>query len=747
MMASLPSAIIAQANTGMWKRISAEKAQQSDQLIRKAIPVKETFFSLNIEALKTALVNVGNRFESESYATVSFPDANGKLNRFKVFEASIMEPALQAQFPEIRSYVAQGIENPHELMRFSITPQGLHTMTFGTDMGTQFIDPYSKNDNIYTVYAKKDIQARNFGFECDVIGDDVAIEHTEDLNVQARNADDGNLRNYRIAIGCTGEYANFHIAQAGVGAGTDAQKRAAVLAAMNVTMTRVNGVYERDLSVTMTIIANNTLLIFLDPGSDPYTNNNGGALLGQNQTVCDALIGASNYDIGHVFTTGGGGIASLGSTCVNGLKARGVTGLPAPVGDAYDIDFVAHELGHQFGAPHTFNGNAPGTSCLTQRTASNAYEPGSGTTIMAYAGICPPQNVQSNSDPYFHQKSLQVMWDHITSFASCPGNTTATGNSDPTSNAGANHTIPRSTPYKLTGSSTDPDGTASHIFTWEQYDLGPAGLPLETNISGPLVRSFEGTTSPIRYVPRLQDVLSNGGSSTTWEKLSLVNRNITYRLTVRDNDPRGGQTAVDEMVATVNNSAGPFVVTSQNVGGITYEGNSTQEVTWNVAGTTGSGINTANVNILLSTNGGFTFDTVLLANTPNDGSQNVVLPNVSAPNCRIIVEAVGNIFYNINLQPFQIEEDLSIDESTLDNSLSIYPNPTNGEFTVEFNSGSGEDINIGVYDIRGRAIYTKTYNSVSRFEDVIRLNEVQSGVYLLNISDGPKKVTKKIVVN
>tara|TARA_R110002111_G_scaffold143677_2_gene209739 strand:+ start:3323 stop:6025 length:2703 start_codon:yes stop_codon:yes gene_type:complete len=876
-----------QNSNELWTSVSGSKAKQSEQVLRKIELKTEKFFQLNLEGLKNALLNVGDR-ENQGNTVISFPNSEGKLNKFRVFEASIMEPELQAQFPNMRTYAGQGIDNPTEIIRFSITPKGLHAMFLGTSNGTQFIDPFSTTGNIYTVYAKKNLKARNFDFECGVIDGLETLDRSFEDTTQARNADDGMLRNYRLAVACTGEYAAFH-------GGTTA----GALAAIVVTITRVNGVYERDLSITMTLVANNTSIIYTNASTDPFNNNNTGTLISQSQSQINATIGSSNYDIGHTFSTGAGGLAGLGVTCVNSAKASGVTGIGQPIGDSFDIDYVAHELGHQFGAPHTFNGTV-GSCAGGNRSASNAYEPGSGSTIMAYAGICGSDNIQIGSDAYFHQNSINRIWSHVTSTGSCPVNRSATGNTEPVAIAGADYTIPQGTPYKLDGSgSSDVDGMSTLTYTWEQYDLGTAGLPTETSTSGPLVRSFEGTADPVRYIPRLSDIISNGGVSTTWEKLAMVNRNIKFLLTVRDNDASGGQTDVDQMIATVTTAAGPFTVTSQNVSGISWAAGSTQTITWDVAGTTGNGVNEANVNILLSTDGGNNFDTVLASNTPNDGSHIITVPNVVSFSSRIMVEAANGIFFNVNsnnfavggasvscttysdnnanaaiadgtgsgsnpangtplirtinvpdnftieslkfnvdiahtyvgdllvrlihpdgttevnvwsgncsdnddiliefednaseidcaltgsgntynpseplseftglnaqgdwtiliadffsgdtgiLQNWSLEfcvESLSVEENELDN-LAIYPNPNNGSFNVGFNPKSGEAISIDVYDMRGRSIYNKIYSSVSRFEEVVQLNNAQSGVYMLTISDGSRKVTKKIIVD
>ncbi len=890
-----------QNKKSFWTKTTKEEASRKEQVFRKTQPKKAQFYNLDIDALKQVLALAPDRKLSSTPSTiiVDFPTAEGNFESFRIKEASVMEKSLQDKYSNIRTYIGQSIQNPSTLIRFSITPQGLHTMTL-SERGAQFIDPYTKNGSEYIIYSKKDLPPLDQPWECGVI-DEIEDNTVSDVDISlARNADDGMMREYRLAIACTIEYASFHWMAAGLTAGdSEAAKKAVVLAAMVITVNRNNQIYERDLSITMTLVANNENIIYIN--SDSFTNDNASALINESQTVIDGVIGSANYDIGHTFSTGGGGLAQLNSPCTSS-KARGITGSPAPIGDPYDIDYVAHEMGHQYGAPHTFNGDAG--SCAGNRTASNAYEPGSGSTIMAYAGICSPQNVQSNSDAYFHQKSLEMIWSNISTgnSSTCP-NETSTGNSVPTANAGVDYAIPNSTPYKLTGSSTDPDGTSSHTYTWEQYDLGPAGLPVETNVTGPLVRSYEGTSNPTRYIPRMEDILSDGGASTTWEKLASVQRTQDFRLTVRDNDPNGGQTAFDVMTTNVRPAAGPFLVTSQNTDQLVLTPGSTETVTWDVAGTTGNGVNTANVNILLSTDGGDNFDTVLASNVTNNGSYNVTMPNISAPYCRIMVEGAGNIFFNVNdyffaignytyttidscndytfnagiavpensgsysgyllnipdsynitdvdiavdithndnsdlyyafrhpeyvgtavvalasgvcagsanadfvfddegaaincsstangdnvtpQNPLSIADGtdsagnwtfyitdvnvgdgntatwnsttitictseivpvLAVDEFDFEDTFSVYPNPNNGEFTIKFNASNANDINIDVYDIRGRSVYNKLHeNSSNQFNEKINLGSVQSGMYLLNVNDGNRTITKKIIV-
>jgi subtilisin-like proprotein convertase family protein len=603
-------------------------------------PNKETFLDLNVDGLEGFLSSVNTKATDANHI-ISLPDGNGRLIEYKIAEASVLEDDFQANFPNIRSFKGQGISNPQETIRFSVTPLGLHIIILGTSKGTQIIRPFDVSRNLYTSYHLKDLNTHDHSFECQLI-EDVAMENNaESLDLQTFNANDGILRNFRIAVSATAEYSAFF--------NSDINN---VISAITIAVNNANAVLERDLSVTLTLM-DNTGLIFFDPATDPFTNFDNVALLDENQALVDTVIGDANYDIGHVFNTAGGGVAGLNTSCVSGFKAWGVTGATSATDPRFLFVFL-HELGHQFGSPHTFNGSEGG--CGPNISPSTALEPGSGTTLMAYPGLCGIQNVINNAagDLYYHQISLATMWNHILNSGICPIDQTVTGNSAPTADAGADYLIPQGTPYKLVGNSTDTEGTGSHTYTWEQYDFGPAGAPTDTTEFGPLVRSFEGTTNPVRYVPNLNDLAANPGSQT-WERLVTVDRNINFRLTVRDNDANGGQTAVDAMLANVTTLAGPFEVTSQSTPNqIIWTPGTTETITWNVAGTDANGIDEAFVNILLSTDEGLTFDTVLASNTPNDGVEDIIVPNIDATKCRIMIEAVNNIFFNINEAYFAI---------------------------------------------------------------------------------------------
>ncbi|MCC6723193.1 MAG: propanediol utilization protein, partial [Saprospiraceae bacterium] len=631
-------AIFAQVkSTNPWK-IVPETVMASKSQSRQIHPTKYQTATLDVPMMKSVLSQapLWQTAAAESKEVIlTLPMPDGKTERFRIVEAPVMHPDLQAQYPTIRCYAGVGIDDPAAYFRGDFTLKGFHGMVRSPEHSTVFIDPYSTQDVVnYPVYYRKDF------FKADPW-----VCHFDEVNkeVQPKPIDpdkmvgDCKLREYTLALACTGEYATFH-------GGTVA----AVVSAFNTSMARVNGVYEQDASIHMTLHPNNNALIFLNASTDPYSNTNGSAMLGENQTTCDNTIGNANYDIGHVFSTGGGGVAYLGAVCSNTIKAGGVTGQSNPVGDAFDIDYVAHEMGHQFGANHT-------QSNACNRNNATSMEPGSASTIMGYAGICAP-DVQAHSDDYFHAISLQEIATEVTNSGSGGGNTCSTNttiNLTPTANAGADYVIPKSTPFFLTGTGTDPNNDPI-TYTWDEMDNVTTTVtmpPASTNTVGPMFRSIKGTSNPVRYFPRLVDVVNN--VNPTWEVLNSVGRNLNFRLVVRDNHPGGGCTAEDNMIVTVNGTAGPFVVTAPNTA-VSWPAASTQTVTWNVAGTTAAPVSCANVDILLSTDGGLTYPYTLATATPNDGTQSITLPNVTSTTARIMVKGNSNIFYDISNVNFTI---------------------------------------------------------------------------------------------
>jgi chitodextrinase len=597
-------------------------------------------YELDINGLKTALVNSPkkNADAKQSNVIVSFPNADGVMENYSIFEMSNMDPALAARYPEIKSYVGQGIKNPSSSIYFSVSPLGLQTMVLNADKSAVFIEPYTTDLNTYTVYRKSDKAASLTKFECTVI--DRVAPQVVDNTLLRPNADDALLRTFRLALSVTAEYTTYF-------GGT----KALALAAMNNSMTRVNGVFEKDFSARMVLIANNDLLIYTNASTDPYSPAASmSSWNSQLQANLTATIGEANYDVGHLFgASGGGGNAGcIGCVCTNGSKGSGYTspGDGIPSGDNFDIDYVAHELGHQFGGNHTFTTGNEGTGVH--------MEPGSGSTIMGYAGIT-ALDVQPHSDAYFHSITIQQVTNNIKA-KTCSVNT-ATGNAIPTASAGLDYTIPKSTPFMLTGASTDANGDVL-TYNWEQFDSQTTtAVPSATKTTGVNFRSYNSSTSPTRYFPKMSSVLTGAtttaGTELTVEALSSVARTLNFRMTVRDNRVGGSGNNSDDMIVTVNATAGPFAVSAPNTA-VSYVGGTSQTITWAVAGTTANGVNCANVDILLSTDGGLTFPTTLLAATPNDGTQAVTIPNTAGTQNRIMVKGTNHIFFDVSNANFTI---------------------------------------------------------------------------------------------
>ncbi len=585
------------------------------------------------------------------------PLPDGGTARFQVVESSVMEPGLAAQFPDIKTYVGIGLDDPTATLRADLTPQGFHAQVLSRQPGqTFYLDPVSPAQPTTCLsYWRRDLRPPNGGVPACLgiapAGPGAPAPSPAPTGGSAARptiALGTSLRTYRLAVAATGEYTQFH-------GGTVAAGQAAIVTTVN----RVTGVYEKELAVRMILVANNSSLIYTNAATDPYANTSGD--LAANQTNITTIIGSANYDIGHLVGTGGGGVAGLGVVCNSTQKARGLTGSPAPIGDAFDIDYVAHEMGHQFSGNHTFNGST-GSCAGGNRNASTAWEPGSGATIQAYAGICSPQDLQPNSDAYFHGGSVAEMGAFIAG-TSCP-TTLATGNTLPTVAVPANKSIPVSTPFQLTATGSDANGDPL-TYCWEEMDLGAAGAPINSgttqtaSATPPLFRSFLPVASPTRYFPRLSNLRNN--TFAVGEYWPTVARTLTFRCTIRDvhsvaaagNLLVGGVNQSSNVVLTAVSTAGPFVVSAPNTA-VTWVGGSTQTVTWSVANTNVAPVSCSLVNVLLSTDGGLTFPTTIVSGVPNNGSASIVVPNSSTTQARIMVAAADNYFFDISNTNFTI---------------------------------------------------------------------------------------------
>lgn len=614
---------------------------QEDQIYsKKNFPKAYNLVSIDVNNFNTVLKSKSSSKSEQKI--IQLPNTDGGFSNFVINETSNFETKLSEKYSMIKSYSAQGVDDPTAVAKISIGTDGFHAVVYSGVEKTLYIDPYSKDKKSLIVYKRSDLDTDNDSFNCHV---EEAARRGVAETTSLKNAQDGKLRTFRLALVCSGEYAQFHLTNQNISAAaSDEVKKAAVLSAMNTTMTRVNGIFERDLSVRMTIVGDNDKVIFLDAATDNITDGDPDKMINEVQTICDTEIGSANYDIGHIFSIGGDGLAGGGVVCITGQKAKGVTGRSQPIGDAYDIDFVAHEMGHQFGANHTQSNS----SC--NRYSSTAVEPGSASTIMGYAGICAP-NIQSKSDDYFHAVSIAEMWNIISSSANCAV-LTDTNNSAPTANAGLDYSIPKSTPFLLKGVGADADGTASLTYNWEQTDNESATMPpVATNSGGPMFRSLPSATNSERYMPELATVVA-GSTASTWEVVPSVARDLNFSFLVRDNHSGGGSTARDNMTVTVED-AEAFTVSAPSTA-VSWYADTTQNITWNKGTTDIAPINCQNVTIKLSVDGGITFPIILKENTPNDGSENIVIPENPTTSARIMVEAADNIFYNVNATNFTI---------------------------------------------------------------------------------------------
>ncbi|ESU23715.1 fpp1 protein [Flavobacterium enshiense DK69] len=658
-----------------WKRSSGEKIEASKNVKRLSFPKKFDLYDLNISTVREALFSVVDKSSKHS-VIISLPNTKGELEQFEMYEASNFEQDLQAKYPQIRAFSGKGITDRYATIKLSISPQGIQTMVFRTDNENEFMEPYSVDGKTYAVFNSERERGR-LSWTCST--DDHGMMTSIDKQIPNTNKSSaGQLKTMRLAQSCNGEYAAYFGAST---AGNDADK-AIVLAAFNATLSRCNGVYEKDLALHLNLVASTTNVIYCNPSTDPYSANLGQWNAQLQNTLSNNLTGPSTslaannaaYDIGHMFgASGGGGNAGcIGCVCVDDTdstsdqnKGAGITS-PAdgvPMGDNFDIDYVVHEVGHQLGGNHTFSVDNEG--------AGVNKEVGSGVTIMGYAGIT-DQDVAPHSIAIYHQASIAQIQANLAG-KSCPVTTSLAGNNaTPVANAGPDYTIPKSTPFILTGSATDANAGDALTYCWEQNDDAGSltagnSVASATKTSGPNWRSWNPTVSPFRYMPTLPSIIANrttttgtGNDGILVEALSSVARTLNFRLTVRDNAPYSssapitvGQTSYDDMRVTVSSAAGPFAVTAPNAA-LSWAVGTNQNVTWNVSGTTANGINCNYVDIYLSTDGGNTYSILLASKVPNDGTETITVPNNIGTTNRIMVRGNNHIFFDISNVNFTI---------------------------------------------------------------------------------------------
>jgi len=639
------SASFAQQQKSDWVSISASAKSEINNISfnKDKMPTEFNLYSVNIEGIKSKLQNTPIRgaFLGKSSNIIDVPNADGTVENYRVYDTQILHPELAAKLPNIKSYVGRSIKNTGKFIRFSLSQAGFHGQVFEPGKSTYYVDPYTSDASVYIAYKRKDlVNTSSDVFSCET--DNAMYENSQNTtsNKSVKATDDSILRRYELAMSCEGEYGALFVGDAT----TDFDKKSNIMAQIVVTMTRVNGIYEKELGITYQLVPNNFEIIFYDPETDPFD----GEYNNKTQEVIDANIGDDNYDIGHNFnTTSGGNAGCIGCVCNSGNKGSGMTGLPNPTGDPFDVDYVAHEIGHQIGGYHTHNGTG---NC--RKSGNNTeVEPGSGSTIMGYAGICDAQNVVNQSDDYFNYVNIRDISANI------QGGTSSqcfeeikVSNLAPIANAGADYIIPVRTAFKLTGVGTDEDTDDVLTYTWEQNDnedMQSPLLPSRTSVAGPMFRSRRGTTSPSRYFPQLSDILDNN-LAPTWEVIPAVTRDFEFALTVRDNVLYGGQTADDLIQITSDLTSGPFIITSQDNNTAWVQGD-TETITWNVAGTDNAAtVNCQIVTILFSAKGDFTDSVTLIENTLNDGSEDITVPSSLTTTGKLMIEAADNVFLDVN---------------------------------------------------------------------------------------------------
>ncbi len=715
---------------GYWKNIPKQSTLKSASI--KDMGKAKKVFSLDRQVFMDEMKTFGT--SKSANKVVYLPDGEGNIIPFTLKETPVMHPDLAKKYPNIKSYSGTSSDGKYKV-KLSSSQKGLESMIINLKNHEQtFMEPISNKTDAYVLYAKGAGLTSKDDFICETVETLLTTSKTITPLV-----DDQVLRKYRIAVSATGEYT-----QGKGGTVEDA------LAGINATITRINEVFETDLAVTLELIANNDLLIFTNPNTDPY----GSSLNSEVQATITSIIGEANYDVGHLFhkvndpELNNGNAGFIGAVCVDNRKGSGFSASSTPEGDVFDLDYVAHELGHQFGANHTWSFESEGTGVQA--------EPGSGTTIMGYAGITQANDVAPNGDDYYHYYSIQQISDYLQT-TSCAQVTPLT-NSPPVLSPVGDYTIPKGTAFVLEGIATDPDVGDVLSYTWEQIDDGVVTNTTfgPTNPSGANFRSLPPSADPIRYFPKLSEVTQgnltqvNPTENEAWETVSEIERTLNFAFTVRDNALGGGQVVSDVLAVNVLKAAGPFVVTSQSTNEV-YTAGSIQEITWDVANTNILPINAQLVDIFLSLDGGQTFPIILAEDELNDGSANILLPGDATTGARIMVKASDNIFFAINASNFTIEQSqvvLHFDQLEFE---VCQPDDLVIPFVYETYAGFNEtstftaDVPAGLTAVFAPTNATTNDTAVSL--TLSNTGGVAAGLYDITVTSTSASVTKSVVLS
>jgi len=604
-------------------------------------------FFLNEEKMQQLLKQSNYVYKGASPTPIALPLPDGQMVYITPVNTHVLPDNLAKKYPQIKTYKIVDKNNTLIDGRLDFTPSGFHAMLQTDNGDIVFIDPIQmEGQRRYHTYKQKD-QYPATPHQCKL--NDSTLKNAslinDDINVSRLARKNGaNTHNYTIAIAATGEYTKVQGGTIG-----------SALSAIVTTINRINQIYERDLGIHLTLAKHNDKIIYTNASSDPYTNGKTQLLMLENQRNLDSVIGQNNYDIGHVFGTSGGGVAIIESLCSNDSKAKGTSGISNPNSESFYIDFVAHEIGHQLGATHTFNSHQ-GLCAGNTRTSRTAFEPGSGSTIMAYTGICGSDNLQSNADAMFHIGSIEQIKKNITQgTGSQCGTHYQRTNRAPTAYAGRNYIIPAGTPFTLNGSANDPENNQL-LYSWQQIDVGSSSSVNHDVGNNALFRSHLASTSPSRTFPLLNDILSH--RHTKGETLATTQRVLNFKFTAQD----GINTSSDKVRIQVENTGSRFAL---DLPYAHYTIGETTKLSWNIAKTNQAPISCDSVDITLSTDGGQHFTTVLASNIINKGKATVYIPNTvhKSTQARFKIACSNNIFFAISYQNFTLDFDTS-DHST-----------------------------------------------------------------------------------
>ncbi|TLP79295.1 reprolysin-like metallopeptidase [Maribacter sp. ACAM166] len=691
---------------------------------------------LQVEKGKAFILNKEQFLEALSVKgdtkIIYFPNEQGNQIPFLIEDAHLFSKKLAEKYPSIKSYKGSALHDVAIQVRFSVSHKGVQSMFNKVgEKGALFMQKAA--DDSYVLYRRTEQKKRDLDFICRTMPS--VMEYSQ--NRTAKLVDDQTLRTFRVAISASGEYTQFH-----GGAKADA------LAAINATLTRVNGVFERDLAINLELIDTTDFVIYTDPENDPYT----GSLSSQVQNTLTSVIGEANYDIGHLFNqqdnTLDGNSGFIGAVCKDGRKGSAYTTLSSPTGDAFDIDLVAHEMGHQFGANHSFSHISEGTTVQV--------EPASGTTIMGYAGITGDNNVADNSDDYFHYVSVVQIRDYLKT-VSC-GQSQVLTNTPPTITSLLDYNVPIATAFVLDGEANDVDTFNILSYTWDQIDNGVVTQATfgPSNPAGANFRSFPPSLTPYRYFPNLNRILNGELTQTqpttgdSWETVSNIGRSMNFSLTVRDNALNGGQSISDELRVSVINEAGPFIVTTQS-NPESFVAGTIQTISWDVAKTNLAPIGAETVSIFLSTDGGLTYPTAVAENILNDGSQSIIVPSIDTSTGRIMVKADENIFFAVNAASFTItpsEIVLNFEEVEFD---VCKPNDISIPFKYETYLGFDEESTFSALSLPSglTALFTPTTATSTDTPVVLDFQGISNlavGIYPIRVLASAATVSKEITL-